>query len=69
MADAVSKPKNHRHPDGGRPTWDIAYLFPSQGTGPKMNTLTWKIAMEGTFALSFLTALWRSYQCPRKPIN
>lgn len=31
MADAVTKPKNHRHPDGGRPTWDIAYLFPSQG--------------------------------------
>jgi Uma2 family endonuclease len=27
----VTKLKIPRHPDGGRPTWDIAYLFPSQG--------------------------------------
>ncbi|HWY87480.1 MAG TPA: Uma2 family endonuclease [Gemmataceae bacterium] len=29
--DPVTKRKIPRHPDGGRPTWDIAYLFPSQG--------------------------------------
>jgi Uma2 family endonuclease len=29
--DPVTERRAHRHPDGGRPTWDIAYLFPSQG--------------------------------------